>query len=197
MTDQWQCYIDGLRAGDEPIIQRFCAEYAKLLQRIAARRMPQALQQRVGSEDVVQSVFRSFFRRLQGGQFQVEDSESLWRLLCAITLTKAREQLRYHLRQKRGLDQEVALDPRAADQSGPDVSPAAQGPGPAEAAEFSDLFQQLVNSFDEEQRQILDLKLQQCTNEEIAERLGISERTVRRLMKLIRAQLQRRLAEHE
>jgi DNA-binding CsgD family transcriptional regulator len=39
----------------------------------------------------------------------------------------------------------------------------------------------------EEERRIVDLKLQQYTHEEIAQRLGRSERTVRRLLKHIEA----------
>jgi hypothetical protein len=35
--------------------------------------------------------------------------ESLWRLLTAITLTRVREQIRFHRRQKRSIDQEVPL----------------------------------------------------------------------------------------
>jgi len=56
-----------------------------------------------GPEDLVQSACRTFLRRAQIGQFRLADSEELWRLLCAITLTKVREQTRFHMRQKRGL----------------------------------------------------------------------------------------------
>jgi RNA polymerase sigma factor (sigma-70 family) len=104
-------------------------------------------------------------------------------------LTKVREQARFHLRRKRGLDHEV--EPGAAGPEGsPSVwHPADPGPSPAETAGFADQFSQLLGTMDEEERQVVDLKLQDCTNEEIAERLACSERTVRRLLKRVQSQL--------
>src|SRR5262249_34389478 len=142
-------------------------------------------------EDVAQSACRTFLRRARGGEFQLADSEGLWRLLCAITLSKIREQTRFHLRQKRGIDREVQPAPAAGDSSSIDFQPAAPGPTPAEAAEFADQFQRVLAGLDDEERQLVDLKLQECTNDEIAERLGCSERTVRRLLKRVQAHLAR------
>src|SRR5262249_47786585 len=127
-------------------------------------------------------------RRARGGEFQLADSESLWRLLCAITMTKIREQARYHRRQKRGLDQEVAMP--AGDDSGAAWGMASAEPTPDEAAAFADQFQQLLASLDEEERQMVELKLQDLTHEEVAERLGCSERTVRRIIKRVQTRLE-------
>lgn len=69
--------------------------------------------------------------------------------------------------------------------------PASPGPTPAEAAAFADHFQQVLATLSEEERQIVDLKLQECTQEEIAERLGCSERTVRRIFKRVQEHLAR------
>ena len=46
-------------------------------------------------------------------------------------------------------------------------------------------------SLDEEERRFVDLKLQQCTNLEVAARLGCSERTVRRILKRVQSRLER------
>ncbi len=69
--------------------------------------------------------------------------------------------------------------------------PAASGPTPAEAVAFTDQFQQLMAALDDEEQRLVDLKLQQYTNDEAAERLGCSERTVRRLLKRVRSRLER------
>lgn len=187
--ERWQRLIQGLRAGDNDVIREFCDQYGALLHRVAEKRLPAGLRRRVGPEDVVQSACRTFLRRAQGGEFHLSDSEGLWRLLCAITLTKVREQARFHLRRKRGLNQEVDPIP-AGSQASPSVwHPADRGPTPQESAEFTDQLSQLLGSMDEEERQVVDLKLQDCTNEEVAERLGCSERTVRRLLKRVQSQL--------
>src|SRR3954447_7477702 len=107
--DRWQQLIQGLRTGDRQATQAFWDQYGELLQKVAEKHLAGGLRRRVGPEDVVQSACRTFLRRARGGEFRLEDSEGLWRLLCAITLTKIREQARYHLRQKRGLDREQPL----------------------------------------------------------------------------------------
>src|SRR5688572_16762629 len=88
----WQEHIDGLRSGDSEATRKFCEEYGPALQAVAAKHLPAGLRRRVGADDVVQSACRTFLRRAQVGEFHLADSESLWRLLCAITLTKVKEQ---------------------------------------------------------------------------------------------------------
>jgi RNA polymerase sigma-70 factor, ECF subfamily len=191
--DRWQRLIAGLRAGDGRVVQDFCDQYGGPLHRLADKHLAPGLRRRVGPEDVVQSACRTFLRRAKGGEFHLVDSESLWRVLCAITLTKVREQARFHRRQKRGLDQEQPM-PSSGD-SRPGFDPVDPNPSPAEAAAFADQFQQLLGSLDEEERRIVELKLEDCTNDEVAERLGSSERTVRRVLKRLQSRLERAFEE--
>ena len=194
MADEWDLMVAGLRSGNSVVIRQFCHQYGGALERLAERNLASGLRRRVGADDVAQSACRTFLRRAQIGEFELSDSEGLWGLLCAITLTKVREQTRFHLREKRGLHREVhhATGASAGDSTGgPSVffdRPAAE-PSPDDAAEFTDQFTRLVESLDEEERQLVDLKLQQFTNDEIAERMGCSERTVRRILKRVQAAL--------
>ena len=185
--EYWERMIQGLRGGDRQVVCEFCERYGASLERLAAKHLPAGLRRRVGPEDVVQSVCRTFLRCTQGGEFQLADCEDLWRLLCAITLTKVREQARFHLRQKRGLDQEART--AAPDSMASALHPAAPGPTPAEAAEFADQFQQIISALGDEERQVVDLRLQECTAEEMAKRMGCSERTVRRILKRVQSRL--------
>jgi RNA polymerase sigma factor (sigma-70 family) len=188
---QWQRMIVGLRDGNRTVVREFCEHYGKSLERLAEKHLTGGVKRRIGAEDVVQSACRTFLRRAQIGEFELADAEGLWGLLCAITLTKVREQTRFHLRQKRGLDREV----HQAEMSGTDgprlFDRADHEPTPAEAAEFTDQFTQLVSGLDEEERQLVDLKLQQFTNDEIAVQMGCSERTVRRILKRVQSALAR------
>ncbi len=188
--DDWPDLIQGLRQGNRQIVQQFCEQYGAMLHQVAEKHLVGPVRRRVGPEDVVQSACRTFLRRAQAGEFQLADSEALWRLLCAITLTKVREQVRFHRRRKRGVDQEVQLEAESLPGSG-HFEPVAPGPSPAEAAAFADQFQQLMASLDDEERQLVDLKLQQYTNDEVAEHLGCSERTVRRILKRVQDRLER------
>ncbi|HEY8668624.1 MAG TPA: sigma-70 family RNA polymerase sigma factor [Tepidisphaeraceae bacterium] len=189
---QWLRMIGGLRAGDEAAVREFCQTYAAALHRLADRHLPQGLRRRLGAEDVVQSAYRTFFRRVKGGELQFGEGQDLWRLLCAITLTKVHEQARFHLRKKRGLNREVhAADDSSAGgemHAAPDTSPS-----PAQAAEFQDQFERLLQGLSAEERKIVELRLADCDNLEVAERLGCSERTVRRMMKKLQEKLTKSL----
>lgn len=186
----WQRVLRGLRDGDRQVLHDFWKQYGEALHNVAEKNLARGLRRRVGPEDVVQSACRTFLRRAGIGEFRLADSEELWRLLCAITLNKVREQTRFHMRQKRGLAQEVQAP---QDSVGSAIPIAAPGPTPAQAAEFADQLEQLLSGLDEEERKIVDLKLQDYTQDEIAQHLHCSERTVRRILKRIQARLQRDL----
>jgi RNA polymerase sigma-70 factor, ECF subfamily len=188
---EWSAFIYGLRDNDPSAVRQFCESYGPEMERLADRHLVGAIRRRIGPEDVVQSACRTFLRRARAGEFRLDDSATLWRLLCAITLTKAREQARFHQRGRRGIDRE---QPLADDDSTRGVRPPADPrPNPAEAVAFDDFFEQVLAGMDEEERRLVDLKLQEFTNDEIAERLGISERTVRRILERIRGRLTRAL----
>jgi len=193
-TDQqWRSWIRQLVEGDPQVAAEFWGQYGARLQGLAAKHLTARLYRRVAPEDVIQSVCRTFWRRAQLGQFELADSESLWRLLCAITLTKVREKARFHQRQKRQLDREYSPSPGADASRAPIGRVEAPDPSPAEAAEFAEELQQLLAGMDDEERQLVEFKLEQHTNPEIAEKLGCSERTVRRILHRVQSRMKRML----
>src|SRR3954447_21921476 len=94
--DELDKLLSGLRAGNPAAELEFWRLYGEPLERVAERRLSPQLQARVGPDDVALSACRTFLRRARLGEFRVADSAALWKLLCVITLTKAREQARYH-----------------------------------------------------------------------------------------------------
>jgi RNA polymerase sigma factor (sigma-70 family) len=63
--------------------------------------------------------------------------------------------------------------------------------------ELTDQLQTLVASLEEKEREVLELKLQELEHEEIARRLGCTERTVRRRLQRIESILTKMLNEAE
>ena len=183
MEDEWPAIVEGLRSGDPQTVRAFCRTYGGSLERLAASHMASMLKQRVGAEDVVQSVYRTFLRRVGADELVLDDVGELWRLLCAITLTKVRETARYHLRQRRRIDREQALD-------APEDAGAASAPSPEDQTDFVQLFEALLDGLDAEEKQIVALKLDGFTNLEIANQVKSSERTIRRLMASLRGRLE-------
>ena len=187
-ADQWEAWIAAVRDGDDDAAEEFWQRYAAPLIRLADRNLQDRLRRRIDPEDVVQSVFRTALRRIQGGQFELNSDEQLWRLLCAITLNKSRRQARRNQQQNRALDREVYLDPA----NSPVVSGAE--PTPSDAAALVELIERVLSdSADDEQRQVFLMKLDGYTNGEIAGETGRSERTVRRICGQLKSQLTRLL----
>ncbi|MDH3718997.1 MAG: sigma-70 family RNA polymerase sigma factor [Planctomycetota bacterium] len=190
-----QSWVRHLVEGDERVVAEFWDRYGARLQRLADKHLASRLQRRLGPEDIVQSACRTFLRRAQRGEFHLSDVESLWRLISAITLTKVRQKARYHSRDKRAFDREVHPNADTDSQPGLEQYVSTGEPSPEEAAEFADQLEHLLSEMDEEEKQLVQLKLQNHTNLEIADHLGCSERTVRRILSRVKSRLRKALEE--
>jgi RNA polymerase sigma factor (sigma-70 family) len=194
---KWQSWIGRLAGGDEQVIGEFWREYSGRLQGLAAQHLKVGLRTRLDPEDVVQSACRTFLRRLQAGDFELEGAENLWRLLCVITLAKVRAQARFHQRGKRSIENEQRLDGSPEESYAPGYQAVERGPAPDEAAAFADQLDNLLGRLDDEERQVVQLKLEDRTNDEIAHVMQCSERTVRRILNRVRSRLKTMLSEQE
>ena len=187
--DDWDRLIAGLKSGDEGILREFHRDYGPMLHGIADSRLAPGMRRRFDADDVVQSAFRTFFRRAQIGYFKFEDNQRLWNLMCAITLTKLREKARFHTRQSRSVKRERSVEGSAgAASTGSEI--VSSQPTPAETVDFADAFEALLSSMDEIEQKLVDLKLQDLTNDEVAETLGVSERTVRRMLSRLQEKIE-------
>jgi RNA polymerase sigma-70 factor (ECF subfamily) len=175
-----------VRHGDESAESALHARYVARLVALARRRIGQRLGARVDAEDVVQSAYRSFFLRARAGQFELQHSGDLWRLLAQITLRKLYRQAQRHTADRRSIERETASD--AICDAG--TAYASREPTPAEAAALADELAHAMQQLEPWQRRVLELRLQEHTIDEIAAALGRSERTIRRTLAAIRERLQ-------
>src|SRR5438093_212509 len=105
---QDQACVERWRAGDEQAAAQLYHRYVERLVAVAKRRLSAKLAARLDPEDIVQSVFRSFFGRAQEGRFVFQDSDDIWKLLVRITIHKTLKQVDFHCRGKRDPAAEVA-----------------------------------------------------------------------------------------
>ena len=66
------------RRGEQDAATELYLRYADRLRTLAARKASTDLKRRVDAEDIVQSVFRTFFRRAAGGQYDAPTGDELW-----------------------------------------------------------------------------------------------------------------------
>lgn len=170
--------------GDREAFDLIFGRYSEKLVRLARSRISDRLAARIEAEDVVQSVFRTFFGRMREGRFQFNEENDLWKLLVSITLNKLRNQVDWHTAAKRDVSAEQPMSGATSQLSAFDVD--GETPSPEAVVAFVDLLEHFMNELREGDRKILELKLQGLTQDEIAHEVGCTERTVRRVLERIK-----------
>ena len=178
------------RAGSQDAASVLWARYQVRLVALVAARLNRRYRNGIAAEDVVQSAMGSFFRVTSAGSkpsIQLESTASAWNILATFTRRKLSRALERETAFKRG----GGWEREPLDQIEPDVF---KEPSTLEADEIlADLNSQLTS----DQTQLLDLLLENATQREIAERLNVDERTVRRRIAAIRAVVAGQLADDE
>ena len=163
------------RGGDESAANELFVRFAERLCRLSERHLSQRLAARIDGEDVVQSVFRSFLVRAQRGEFCIDDSSQLWRLLVTITLQKTREAGRKNTARQRDASRDVSLND--------DVLEMISGePSPEAAVVLADEVSALLAGLTPWHAQVLEARLAGDTPTEIAARHGTSRQAVYRAL---------------
>lgn len=154
--------------------------YTEQLLRLVRRQLPERLRSRMDPEDVVQSVYRSFFNRLRQGQFRFEDSHDVWRVLATLTFHKCTNAVAHHQRQRRDVRREKA---RLADGSAAQpVVAVERTPGPEDVAALYECLERLLAELPPRYATIVSLRLQGEPIAAIAEQVRYSRRTVIRVL---------------
>jgi RNA polymerase sigma factor (sigma-70 family) len=177
-----------LRHGDPQAAEVIFTRYAQRLTHLAEQQLSRKLAARFDGADVVQSVFRTFFRRSARGDFRIDSSAELWRLLVQITLQKTRA---YGRRHTAGLRDVTAEAPDGAALL---LEAMAHEPGPAEAAALIDQIQELLRGLPALYCDLLQMRLEGRSVVDTAAQLGVSRRTVHRALHLLQQRLVRSAA---
>jgi RNA polymerase sigma-70 factor (ECF subfamily) len=182
-----------LRAGDADAAATVFNRFAHRLIGLARAQLDDGIRRKEDPEDIVQSVYRSFFRRQRAGEFQLDSWESLWVVLTVITLRKCGNHIEYFHAARRDVAREARLPPGEAWKTLEAV--AARDPTPSEAAVLAETVEELLRGLETFDREVLVLQLQGCTIPEISAQVTRAERTVRRAIERIRRRLSRLQAE--
>jgi RNA polymerase sigma-70 factor (ECF subfamily) len=176
--------VERHRRGDPDAAGQLFDHYSRRLCPLAERYLSQKLAGRVEGEDIIQSVFRTFFGRTAKGEFQIDSRAQLWQLLVKITVLKARQKGRHHTAQQRDARIE---QPMAGD--GWLITAASREPGPEEAAALVDQIEALLHGLPPLYGEVLQRRLQGYAVAEIAGDFGVSRQTVYRALGLLQKRL--------
>jgi DNA-directed RNA polymerase specialized sigma24 family protein len=182
-------WIDALKKGDDAAAAALWRGYFDRVVRLARAQLGAAPRRVADEEDVALSAFRCLCDGAARGRFtELTDRDDLWRLLTVLTAHKAIDQKRRNVGQKRGggavrgesafnSERDQGLDQFLADD-----------PTPETLAILAEAHQRLLAVLDDDTlRHIALRKMEGFTNEEIAEQLGVTCRSVERKLQRVRA----------
>jgi RNA polymerase sigma factor (sigma-70 family) len=179
-------FLQRIQAGDEgaarELLQRFEAE----VRLVVRRQLPRLLRSRFDSLDFLQSVWGSFFRRMRTAPTEFEDSRHLVAFLARAAKNKVIDEYRRAGSRKGDMHREEPL--WASGRRPRDVPDAIDSP--SEVAQAHEAFGRLRALVPEEKRTIVEMKAQGLSSKDIGERLGISERTVQRVLEDLRRRVE-------
>jgi RNA polymerase sigma-70 factor (ECF subfamily) len=180
-----------LRAGQNDAAAQVFNRFAGRLLALARKQLDPLVLQKVDPEDVVQSVFRSFFAHNASGRLgEFQSWDNLWGMLVVLTQWKCGRRMDYFHAACRDVGREVPAEQPARDQSSSDVGVRDDEPTPSEAAMLTDTVERLMRCLDARQREVLTLSLQGYAPAEISVRLGCTERTVYRVLERVKQWLE-------
>ncbi len=185
-----------LKKGDQDAGTEIVGRFMRRLIGLARSKLDAKVLRKIDPEDVVQSVFRSYFVRQMEGEFQIRDWDNLWSLLALITARKCTNARVRFTRKGRNVHLEMDASGRD-DDSSPSWEALAREPTPDQAAILTELIDRVIAGLPERERQIVSLSLEGKDAAQIGDIIGRAERTVRRTLDNFRARLEDAVKEPE
>ncbi len=172
--------LERLSAGDMAAAELIVADYEPYLRMLVRRSLSGPLRTKLDSVDVVQSVWVHVLHALREKAWTVTDRTRLRALLVTVARRRLVSQYRHH---RAALEHE---QPAAAVM---DELPEPHQPRPSEVAQAGELWQRMLALCPPEHHEILRLRRQGLHLIEIAERTGLHEGSVRRILRRLAAQM--------
>lgn len=193
-ADPLETLLEQLPGGDpaavDQIVEQIFVNVAPGLRALVRRQLPQGLRSKLDSEDVVLSVWSDVLDGLREGRWSFEDAAHLRAFLNRAARNRVIDRQRQH---RTALEKERLL---SSDDR--DMLADANVPGPSEALRTDDLWQQLLSCCPPAHHELLQMKRQGLSLDEIAERTGLHPSSVRRILYDVARQIaEKRAAEEE
>ena len=174
--------VSRLQAGTDSAAAEVDKRYRERLCRLVEREMDRRYRRKEGTEDVVQSALRTFYRRNAAGEFRIDFSSDLWHLLVKLTRRKILKRVEKLRAAKRDAKREVC--PEGDDLPG-------REPTPEEAAIAAELIEWTLAGLDETSASVFLLLLSTHTEQQIATKMGCTRAQVRTRLNHIRDRVER------
>ena len=164
-----------LAAGDGEAAGRIFLAYEPYLRKVIRRQLPAALRSKLDSVDVMQSAWGDLLAGLRQANWHFQSPAQLQAFLVRVMRNRLIDRLREY---RRAMEHERPL----GDFDSPEQL-ASSRPSPPDVAAAADLWQRLLALCPPEHHEVLRLKREGASAAEVAERTGLHEGSVRRLLR--------------
>lgn len=163
-----------LGTGDEQAAEQVFLAYEPYLRLVVRRMLPDQLRSKFDSVDVVQSVWADVLHGFRSAGWRFSNASQLKAFLVKVTRNRFIDRYR---QQRAAMDRQRFLAPT-------DLAEVAiaDDDRPSQTVMADELWQQMLALCPPAHRELLELKRQGCSLAEIAERTGLHESSVRRII---------------
>jgi RNA polymerase sigma-70 factor (ECF subfamily) len=169
--DQW---IERLNDGDAEAVERILMAYEPYLRVVVRRKIGHRLRAKVDSVDIVQSVFANVLNGFRNGGWRFSGRPQLRAFLRQIAWRRLADRYQEH---RKVLDKEQSLSDTLAFSL-----PEADTPRPSQVVEGREFWERVLAACPQAHREIVLLRVNGFQLNEIAERTGLHEGSVRRIL---------------
>jgi len=185
-VSQW---IEQLAASEREAANRLWQHFCRRLMSFARNRLSPTSRRVYDEEDAAISAFRSLCRGIESNRYpEINSRDNLWALLVVIAGRKIANRKRFDGQKKRAVRSTLTEDVFQSPNEGSLLqSLTSREPTPALAAEVADTSEHLLSILpDDDLKRLVLLKLEGYTNEDAAEKMQVTRRTVQRKLERIR-----------
>lgn len=177
-----------MKGGDEFAAQLLWDRFFDRVRGLAKKKLGGISKKSMDEEDIALSAINALYTGAKAGRFaKLEDRDDLWQILCMITSRKAASAWRKQSARKEVGESIIGFN--ADDQNAIGLDHIASGkPNDAYMDSLSHTSKELLEGLDDRLKEVALLKLKGFKNQEIADEIGRSIKSVERYLSLIREQ---------
>jgi RNA polymerase sigma factor (sigma-70 family) len=181
-----------VKRGENAAISELVARYEREVQIMVRHKLPTRLRGQFDTMDFAQIVWNSVIGDCRERDEPFAEPKHLLGFLAAVVQNKVYEEFRRRTKTKKyNISIEEPLYVRKGNREVP-REVAADDPSPSEYVQADDRLEQLVTGRSPLERQIIELRLEGLTFDQIGARLGVHEKAVRRVIDALREMMEAR-----
>jgi RNA polymerase sigma-70 factor (ECF subfamily) len=173
--------LNRMRDGDATAAEHLVQSYEPYLRLVVRRLLPRRLRSKCDSSDVMQSVWTHLVRGLPEAGWHFDGPQQFSAFLTVVARRRVFDRLRRH---RLALSHEQTGDVPLGI-----AAPLSPQPRPSEVAQADDLWERMLHLCPTTHHEVLRLKRSGLTLGEVAQRTGLHEGSVRRILRQLARQL--------